>query len=73
MIEEQVTPEMSIFNNKLYLKNAPVGKNVVIFSIIGNKIKEIRITSPDFEQELNLRRGIYIFKVDDTVKKGVIK
>jgi len=73
MIEEQVTPEMVFSNNKLYMKNAPVGKSVEVYSIIGNKIKEIKITSSEFEQELNLRRGIYIFKVGISVWKSVIK
>ena len=72
-IEEQVTPEMYVSNNKLFLKNAPVGKRVEIITIIGNKIREIQITASDFEYELNLPRAIYIFRMDGMVKKFVIK
>ena len=72
-IEEQVTPEMYVSNNKLYLKNAPVGKRVEIITIIGNKIREIQITAPENEYELNLPRAIYIFRLDGMVKKFVIK
>ena len=73
MVEEQVTPEMYVFNNKLILKNAPVGKRVEVITIIGNKIREIQITNSEGEYELNLPRAIYIFRLDGMVKKFVIK
>lgn len=72
-MEEKVTPEMNVFNNKLSLKAAPVGKQVEIFTIIGNKIREIKITSSEFEYELDLPRGIYICRMDGMVKKFIIK
>ena len=72
-IEEKVTPEMYVFNNRLYVKNAPVGKRVEIITIIGNKIREFQITSADSDYELNLPRAIYIFRMDGMVKKFVIK
>jgi len=73
MMEEQVMPEMYVDNNILYLKNAPVGKRVEIITIIGNKIREIQVTSPDGNYILNLPRAIYIFRLDGMVKKFVIK
>jgi hypothetical protein len=73
MITEALTPEMSVVNNRLYLKNAPIGKKVEIITIIGNKVREIQIKSPSDEYELNLPRAIYIFKLDGVVKKFVIK
>ena len=73
-IEEQVTPDLYVVNNKLYVKNVSTGKKVEIITIIGNKIREIQITSsPDFEQELNLPRAIYIFRTDGIIKKFIIK
>ena len=73
--EEQVAPEMNVYNNKLTIKNAPVGKKVLIFTIIGNKISEISITNSDFEQELKIPKGFYVFKIDATsvIRKVVIK
>jgi len=71
--EQQVIPEMYVYNNRLYLKNAPVGKRVEVITIIGNKIREIQITSSELEYELNLPRAIYIFRMDGMVKKFVIK
>jgi hypothetical protein len=73
MIAEVIVPEMSVSNNKLYLKNAPVGKKVEIITIIGNRVRNIQIKSPNEEFELNLPRAIYIFKMDGLVKKFVIK
>jgi len=72
-IEEQAMPEMNVDSNRLYVKNAPVGKRVEIFTIIGNKIREIQITSPEGIYDLNLPRAIYIFRMDGMVKKFVIK
>jgi len=78
-IEEEVKPEMYVANNILYLKNAPIGKRVEIFTIIGNRIREIYIPSSECDFELNLPRAIYIFRMEGTeteiptVKKFVIK
>lgn len=71
--EEQAAPDMYVFNNRLYIKNATVGKRAEIITIIGNKIREIQITSSEFECDLNLPRAIYIFRMDGMVKKFVIK
>ena len=72
-MEEEVVPEMYVFNNKLYLRNAPVGKKVEVITIIGNKIREFQITASETEFELNLPRAIYIFRMNGINKKFVIK
>ena len=72
-MNEAVAPEINVVNNKLYVKNAPVGKKVEVITIIGNKVREIKITAVECEYELNLPRAIYIFKLDGVVKKFVIK
>jgi hypothetical protein len=71
--EEIVIPEINVVNNKLTLKNAPVGKRIEIFTILGNKVRQIEIKSPDGEHVLNLPRAIYILKVDGVVKKFHIR
>jgi hypothetical protein len=72
-VEEIVMPEMYVANNRLTLRNAPVGRHVEVFTILGNKIKQIEIKSPDGEYDLNLPRAIYIFKLDGVIKKFVIR
>jgi hypothetical protein len=71
--EELVIPEMNVTGNKLMLKYAPIGRRVEIFTILGNKVRQIEIKIPDGEYELNLPRAIYIFKLDGVVKKFVIR
>ena len=73
LIEEQNTFEMNVVNNKLILKNAPVGKHVEVVSIIGIKVREIKITTPVLEKELNLPQGLYILRMEEKVKKTFIK
>ena len=72
-MEEQVAPDMNVVNNKLTITNAPVGKRVGVFNIIGNKVRDIQITSSEFETELNLPRAIYIFKMEGTTRKFIVK
>jgi hypothetical protein len=71
--EEIVIPEMYVANNQLTLRNAPVGRQVEIFTILGNRVKQIEIKSPEAIYDLNLPRAIYIFKLDGIVKKFVIR
>ena len=73
-IEVQVVPEpeMYVDSNRLYVKNATVGKRVEIYTIIGNKIREIPLTSKEGIFDLNLPRAIYIFKLEGVIKKFVV-
>jgi hypothetical protein len=71
--EELIMPDMILINNKLTVKNAPIGRQVEIFSILGNKVRQIEIKTQDGEYDLNLPRAIYIFKLDGIVKKFVIR
>jgi hypothetical protein len=72
-IVEMTLPEINIINNVLYIKNVRIGTKSQIFSIVGNKIREIEMKSEDGVYELNLAKGIYIFKLEGIVRKFVIK
>jgi len=74
--EEALAPEMSVVNNVLYIQNAPVGAKLQIITIVGNKVREIEINDKEVRYELNqlnLPKAIYIFKLEGTVRKFVIK
>ena len=75
IMEEALSPEMQMFvsNNTVYVKNAPKGAKLQIITIVGNKVREIEITNPDFSQVLNLPKAIYIFKLEGMVRKFVIR
>jgi len=66
--EEQNAFDMYVSENKLIVKNGQIGKQVEIISIIGTKVKIIKITSSDFEEFLNLPRAIYILRMEDKDK-----
>jgi hypothetical protein len=70
---ETVTPEMYVSDNVLYIKDAQVGAHLQIITIVGNKVREIEIQSRDVAYELDLPKAIYIFKLQGTVRKFVIK
>jgi hypothetical protein len=71
--EEVALPELNVVNNILYIKNAPVGSRLEVITIVGNKVLEIKIKSSNSAHELNFPKAIYIFKLEDVVRKFVIK
>ena len=72
---ERAAIEMSVVGNKIIIENAPVGKKIEIFSVIGLKITEIEIKTSSGEYILNAPKGYYILKVNDnyTVRKIAIR
>lgn len=60
-------------SNVLVVKNAPIGKKIEVYSIVGNKMKEIEIKSSYGEYSLDLPKSIYIIKLGEIVRKYVIK
>ncbi|MDL2224426.1 hypothetical protein LJB92_03845 [Bacteroidales bacterium OttesenSCG-928-M06] len=71
--KEELQPELNVVDNILYIKNAPVGAKLEIISIVGSKVKEIKIKTNDDSFELNLPRAVYIFKLEGVVRKFVIR
>jgi len=72
-VEETNTPEINVIDNKLYVKNAPVGSHLEVITIVGNKVKDIEMKTVEGVYELNLPKGIYIFRLEGVVRKFVIK
>ena len=66
-------PEMHVLNNVLYVKNAPVGSKIEIITILGSKVREIKLKSSDISYELDLPKAIYIFKLNGMVRKFVVR
>ena len=71
--EVAISIELSVTNNVLNVKNAPVGSKLQILTIVGNKVREIEIRSSDDSFELRLPKAIYIFKIEGVVRKFVIR
>ena len=67
--------EMNVVGNKVFTENAPVGKKIEIFSIVGLKVLEIEIKTSSGEYPLNVPKGYYILRINDTntVRKAAIR
>ena len=65
--------EMQVFGNKITIDNAPIGKKIEIFSIVGLKVTEIEIKTSFGEYTLNVPKGYYILRLNDTVRKVAIR
>ncbi len=73
VVDSNAVDIILIDSNRLQVKNAPIGKKLQVYSIVGNKVKEIEMKTADGEYTLNLPRSVYIVKLDGTVRKYVIK
>lgn len=65
--------EISAYDNKIVVKNAPVGNKLEIYSVVGIRVKEFEIKQPDGEYAVNLAKGYYIIRIGDTVRKVAIR
>ena len=65
---------ISVFNNKLYILNAPENSYLEIRNMLGEKVFESAISNTDKEEfYLNLKKGFYIVKLGNTLQRIVIK
>ena len=53
--------------------SAPTGSVLEIYSVVGIKVKEIKLTSSDGEYPVNIPKGYYIIRIGETVRKVVIR
>ncbi len=70
---DRTTIELTIVGNKLNVENAPVGKKIQIFSVIGLKVAEIEMKNQSGEYTLNIPKGYYILKFGETARKIAIR
>ncbi len=65
--------EISATDSAIRVKNAPPGSVLEIYSVVGIKVKEIKMTQPSGEYYVNLERGYYIIRIGGTVRKVAIR
>lgn len=65
--------EISAYENKIVVKNAPVGSKLEIYSVVGIRVKEIEMKQPDGEYTVNIAKGYYIIRIGETVRKVAIR
>ncbi len=73
MVDTDRIIEMNVVGNKIFTENAPLGKKIEIFSVVGVKVAEIEIKTSSGEYILNVPKGYYILKINDTVRKVAIR
>lgn len=59
--------------NRIIVNHAPVDSTMEIYTIIGTKIKEIKIKQSSGEYAVSFPKGYYIVRIADTVRKIVIR
>lgn len=65
--------EISVYENRIKLENAPVGSVLEIYSVVGIKVKEIAIKQSSGEYVVDIDKGYYIIRIGDTVRKIAIR
>ncbi len=65
--------EISAYDNKIVVSNAPIGSVLEIYSVVGIKVKEIEMKQSSGEYSVNIAKGYYIIRIAGTVRKIAIK
>ena len=67
--KEPDSVEISAYDNKIVVENAPAGSKLVV----GIRVKEIPMKQPSGEYTVDLAKGYYIVRIGDTVRKVSIR
>ena len=65
--------KITAYDNCIHIQNAPIGSTLEVYSVVGIKVKEIKLKDRDGEYPVNIPRGYYIARIGETVRKIVIR
>ncbi|MDR2810992.1 MAG: hypothetical protein LBB84_10650 [Tannerellaceae bacterium] len=65
--------EIIAIDNRIKVLNAPIGSRLEIYSVVGIKVVEIEMKQPCGEYVVNIAKGYYIIRIDETVRKVAIR
>ena len=68
--KEPDSVEISAYDNKIVVENAPAGSKLEVYSVVGIRVKE---KQPSGEDTVDLAKGYYIVRIGDTVRKVSIR
>ncbi|GAB6393589.1 MAG: T9SS type A sorting domain-containing protein [Treponematales bacterium] len=71
--ETSASLDVIAIDNRIKVTNASAGSHLEIYSIVGIKVAEIEMKQPSGEYILNLAKGYYIVKINETVRKIAIR
>ena len=70
---KQDSIQITVTDNRISVVNAPVGSKLEIFSVVGLKVREIEMKQPTGEYIVNIAKGYYIIRIEETVRKVAIR
>ncbi|MDR3140519.1 MAG: hypothetical protein LBU37_02135 [Tannerellaceae bacterium] len=70
---EKPSVEVVAIDNRIKVTNAPIGSKLEIYSVVGIKVVEIEMTQSSGEYTVNIAKGYYIIRIDETVRKVAIR
>lgn len=70
---EEPKLEISAYENRITVNNATVGSTLEIYSIVGIKVKELKIKYSSGEYTVDIAKGYYIVRIGETVEKVAIR
>lgn len=73
VIDVTLPVEISVFENRIRVENAPVGSMLEIYSVVGIKVKELEVKQPSGEYVVDIAKGYYIVRIGETVRKIAIR
>lgn len=65
--------QITVSNNRITIANAPIGSKLEIFSVVGIKVREIDMKQSSGEYQVNIAKGYYIIRIEETVRKVAIR
>ena len=65
--------EISAYDNKIVVDNAPAGSKLEIYSVVGIRVKEIPMKQSSGEYAVDIAKGYYIVRIGETVRKVAIR
>ncbi|MDR1202476.1 MAG: hypothetical protein LBL58_12745 [Tannerellaceae bacterium] len=70
---EKSPVEVVAIDNRIKVTNAPIGSKLEIYSVVGIKVVEIEMKQSSGEYTVNIAKGYYIIRIDETVRKVAIR
>ncbi|MBO4806678.1 MAG: T9SS type A sorting domain-containing protein [Paludibacteraceae bacterium] len=70
---KSLTVSVSMADNILYVTGAPIGSEIVIMNMLGERVYQGSTKNEKESFDLNLRNGFYIVKVGNVLKRIIIK
>ena len=65
--------QITVSDNRITIANAPIGSKLEIFSVVGIKVREIDMKQSSGEYMVNIAKGYYIIRIEETVRKVAIR